>query len=351
MIASINRRSGKPVVAGPGFPTRVMALIGSSSRSDLKLESEKVDALADLPARPDVVSDLSIVVSEEPLWTRVVAAGFGAATLPIYTARSLNGRIDHRELLDIACQHISSGVGLLTVHPTPTAELVRLARTRSIPCTSRGGGLVINDLRSRADDENVYLKILPDLISVAKHHGAVLSIGASFRSGTIFDSLDAAQTAEIAFQIKLANQISKSGVGVIIESPGHARPASILRCAELLAGTDFPIMPLGPLPTDAAVGLDHIAAAIGATLMGMNRAAHILAAVTREEHTGGVPSIASTLEAVQCAQVAAHVIDLHLYGDDAVDARTSQIRADAKTCVSGKQTAGCSRCGSKCPLY
>lgn len=46
-------------------------------------------------------------------------------------------------------------------------------------------------------------------------------------------------------------------------------------------------MPLGPIPTDIAIGMDHIAAAIGATIMGIEGCANIISTVTREEHTGG----------------------------------------------------------------
>lgn len=109
-------------------------------------------------------------------------------------------------------------------------------------------------------------------------------------------------------------------------------------------------MPLGPIPTDAAIGFDHVAAAIGATLMGMAGAAHILAAVTREEHTGGIPSLDSTLEAVRAARVAAHIIDIHCNDNTEVDARIAAQRAEHRTCVAGKQSSGCSRCERTCPL-
>jgi superfamily II DNA or RNA helicase len=46
--------------------------------------------------------------------------------------------------------------------------------------------------------------------------------------------------------------------------------------AKRMRKTGCPIMPLGPLPTDVAIGQDHISAAIGATLMGLEGAAHIL---------------------------------------------------------------------------
>jgi phosphomethylpyrimidine synthase len=109
-------------------------------------------------------------------------------------------------------------------------------------------------------------------------------------------------------------------------------------------------MPLGPIPTDAAIGEDHVAAAIGATLFGLQGCGNILAAVTREEHTGGIPSVKSTLEAVRASRVAAHIIDLALLEDVATDSRIAGERANSRTCVVGKRSRGCSRCGKACPL-
>jgi phosphomethylpyrimidine synthase len=185
---------------------------------------------------------------------------------------------------------------------------------------------------------------------LAQKYGTVISLGASFRSANIFDSFDAAQRAELQMQITLAAEIFKSGVGVIVESPGHARPSDIRKVSSVLRGTGLPIMPLGPIPTDVAVGEDHVAAAIGATLMGLDGCAHILAAVTREEHTGGIPSITSTTEAVIAARIAGHILDLELLGDDRADKEISGTRSSNRTCIAGSKTRGCPRCGQSCPL-
>ena len=338
------------MVFGPGCPTRVMALIGMTSSRDYNEQVRKINALISMDDGPDIIADLSIVSTPSPLWKHILEAGCAAATLPVYTVKRNGPLILPNRLLDVAVAQMEAGVGLLTIHPTPTLEIVAAARRRLTPWTSRGGGLVIGDLLARGGGENAYLKILPELLLAAKRHGTVLSLGASFRSANIFDSLDRAQLAEIDFQGRLASTIDEAGVGVVIESPGHARPADIQACAKRLAATGFPIMPLGPIPTDAAVGFDHVAAAIGATIMGMEGAAHILAAVTREEHTGGVPSIDSTVEAVRAARVAAHVIDIHLNDATQQDANIVAQRVEHRTCIAGKRTPGCDRCASTCPL-
>jgi phosphomethylpyrimidine synthase len=331
-----------------------MALVGAQKSQLFDQSRRRLESLAGMADGPDIVADLSIVPRTERtgLWKAIrEETPFVAASLPIYSARSRRGRIDDRELLEIATEQIEGGVGLLTIHPTPSIDLVRLAESRLVPCTSRGGGLVIRDLAARGwNGENVYLRILPDLIRLARGAGVVLSLGASFRSANIIDSYDEVQRSEIDHQLKLGAQLSSEGVGVVIESPGHARPADIRRIAAHLRRGRFPVMPLGPIPTDRAIGRDHVAAAIGATLLGMEGCAQILAAVTREEHTGGVPTLESTLEAIEATRVAAQVIDLHMLRDDRPDRIIAERRARDHTCIADKGTPGCSRCGDKCPL-
>jgi phosphomethylpyrimidine synthase len=326
-----------------------MALIGCSHQRDLAAQIKKLDALADLRNRPTIVADLSIVGRNE-LVAEIVTRGFVAAALPIYAINTRQQAVDTHELLDRAVMQMDLGARVLTIHPTPSRELVDHARQRLVPWTSRGGGLVIADLVAGGQTQNAYLRILPDLLPHARRTGTALSLGASFRSANIFDSRDAVQQAEILVQVELANTLRRAEVASIIESPGHARPRDILEIARTLSPTGFPIMPLGPIPTDAAVGQDHISASIGATLMGLSGAAHVLAAVTREEHTGGVPSLESTVEAVEAAWVSAHIIDIEMLEDTSADSSIVRARAEKATCVDTKATPGCARCADKCPL-
>jgi phosphomethylpyrimidine synthase len=335
---------------GDAEPVRVMALVGTTSKADARAESEKIERIAAHSARPDLIADLSLRQTEQPLWQQILQAGFPAATLPIYTARRRDGRIDSSALFDRAVEQIEGGVGMVTIHPSARRDIIELARTRRTPWTSRGGGLVIADLLASSDTENVYLRILPDLASLARAYGVTISLGATFRSASVLDADDAAQRAEINFQGEVAAQLRAEGCSVVVEGPGHASPIAIESLARRMRSTGCPIMPLGPIPTDLSIGQDHISAAIGATLMGLQGAAHVLAAVTREEHTGGVPGISSTLEAIEAAWVAARVIDLHRFGPGVDDFRIADERSEYRTCVAGRTTPGCSRCGTACPL-
>jgi phosphomethylpyrimidine synthase len=299
----------------------------------------------------DIVCDVSVRDEPDPIWRQVVRSGTCiAAGLPVYSHRDRYRGIDRGALLATAEEMLEGGVGLLTIHATPTHEIVALAETRIVPWTSRGGGLIIEDLLRGNSSMNAYEETLGELVLLAQRHGGVLSLGASFRSATVFDSADQCQMAEIDRQLTLAHEIRDAGVDVVIESPGHARPSDLKTIAGRLRPAGFPVMPLGPIPTDAAIGEDHISSAIGATLFGLAGCASIIAAVTREEHTGGVPTLASTVEAIRAARVAAHVIDLELLGNDSADREIALERSAAHTCVAGRAGRGCARCGPTCPL-
>lgn len=352
-ITRLKKRNGF-VKVGKNKRTLVNCLIGANELVDYEYEIKKIDSILNISEKPDIVSDLSTKRRKisESIWYKIVKdTPFVAATLPIYLVSKNSNKIDSSELLDIIIEQMENGVGMITIHPTANKQTFEYCKNRMIPITSRGGGIVIQDLILRDFlEDNVYLKILPEIIKYAQKHNVCISLGATFRSGNIFDSNDKAQIAEIKNQIELGKMISKSNVGVIIESPGHARPRDIIKISSLLKKEGFPIMPLGPIPTDIAIGMDHIAAAIGATIMGLEGCANIISTVTREEHTGGRPSIESTVESIRTAKIAAHIIDIHRMNDVDLDMSVANTRSISNTCIFGKETKYCDRCGELCPL-
>ncbi|WP_319404263.1 phosphomethylpyrimidine synthase ThiC [uncultured Anaeromusa sp.] len=348
------KKSNGILEGGYGKRTLINSLIGINDISECNYELEKISKIVQMKDGPDLLSDLSTIKQNriESIWYRIIKeTPFVAATLPIYMVSSKNNTIDENELLEIIIEQMEYGVGLLTIHPTVSKEIFEKARKRIVPITSRGGGIVVRDLLAKNfKDSNVYLKLLPQIISYARKYKVCLSIGAAFRSANIFDSNDEAQKMEIEKQILIAKWIAKQGVGVIIESPGHARPRDIKDISILLKDAGFPIMPLGPIPTDISIGMDHVSGAIGAVIMGIEGCADILATVTREEHTGGRPTIESTIEAIKVAKISAHIIDINNLNDTESDKEIVKSRFDANTCVLGKTTKYCDRCKELCPL-
>lgn len=120
-----------------------------------------------------------------------------------------------------------------------------------------------------------------------------------------------------------------------------------------------PLMPLGPIPSDAFPGIDHITSAIGAAFMMSKVKGGVINAVTRAEHLGGLPTVAHLLEALDAAHVAAHTATMSYRPEArAVDRDYAVTRANNQTCVvpsllsaeEVRVAPGCSRCGDLCPL-
>lgn len=333
--------------------TYVMSLIGLSEKLYKKNAYALLNKLTQFNA-PEFIADLSILSlkKEETLWYKIIhETDSYATTLPCYYISKKSKSIDRNELLDIAIEQMEEGVKIITIHLTPNERIYQLSKSRLVPCTSRGGHIILKDLiNSNFSKNNVYQEILPELIENAKKNKTILSIGASFRSSNIFDSLDPVQNEEIKMQLEFAKYIKKNGVEVIIETPGHASPRNILRIAEIFKDYDFPLMPLGPIITDIGIGMDHITSAIGATVLGMHSNVKIIAAVTEEEHTGNIPNDLAIINALKTAKMTAHILDMYKYENYEEDYIIAKDRAINKTCVYQAHEEGCKRCDKLCPL-
>ena len=341
--------------AGRDSKTLVSVLTGATSPRDLSKQLSKIEAIHNLGSseRPDIISDLSLQSSKTSLYKDIIRnyPEYIVSTLPIYQCKTRNSLVDGSELLDIIEEQLEMGVSFITIHPTANYKTIQLAQERLVPWTSRGGVMAIKDLAARSFlVDNVYLRIIDDIVKIAKKNNTIISIGASFRSANIFDSLDDCQLEEFKMQKEIADYINKRGVGVIIEGPGHSSPKQLKNVAKHYELMGYPIMPLGPIPTDVAINQDHIASAIGATILGMLNCADIITAVTREEHTGKIPSTESSIEAIKAAKLAAHIIDMNKLEDYNSDMQIVNYRTTHQTCIYGKKKSGCSRCAHVCPL-
>lgn len=362
--AVIFKATGSPIVVGHGMLVKVNTNVGISSLMSLDAELSKLRTICGVGFAPDTMMDHTVVkLPKKQFYSHLIDHFSGpVGTLPHYLAYNPENGIDMLELLDIATEQAESGVSFMTLHPTSTRELYDLAcATRIVPTTSRGGGLLLQDMIMHDRKVNVMEKVFPDLLSILLKHKMVVSIGSTFRPANIGEALDEVHRREIALQGDYIGAARDAGVPVQLEGIGHIKLSDLAEYFDLIADFAVPMMPLGPLPTDAAIGQDHIANAIGATLAAWTGGAHIVNSITREEHTGGVPTEESIMEGLRAARIAAHAVNISRFPQLAqVDQQVADLRAKNYTCtVDGglftrsaaiQYSLGCTRCSQECPL-
>ena len=334
---------------GESQPVRVNCNVGVNTPEQIVYERERIKAIKESNQLPDTFMDLSIGQYEKPLYKEIIREfGCPVGVVPAYSFPTAL-HITQKYALDMLKRLADAGLSFFTLHLTAKKDLLDLAkRTRKIPVTSRGGAIVL--MRTiDSNSENIWVSILPQIIDLAKEYGIVISLGTTFRPAGVDEACDEVHLRETEEQLKLCRMLQAEGVQVMVENVGHIALDRLEKHCGLLRQFNAPIMPLGPLPTDCAENEDHIAAAIGATMMGYWNCAHIINCITRSEHTKSFFSIEETLEAIRTARIAAHIIDvargINLEGEtEMLDTRA---KSQCRIVEEGKE---CHRCSMFCPL-
>jgi len=359
---AVIEHSERPILLGEKALLKVNTNIGVSDEAAFENEYKKLHILAELPYRPDTMMDHTYVQLPKPFWKYMVNTFDGpVGTLPHYYVYRQNRGIDAVQLLETIDEMGAEGVRFMTLHPTATRDLLEVARTcRSIPTTSRGGALVLRDLEVHKRSVNVFADCFDEILKLFKKYHMTLSVGTTFRPARIDEALDQVHLDEIQEQKKYIDIAKACGVHVIMEGIGHLSLRDIPRYCELIRNHHTPLMPLGPMVTDASIGFDHVTSAIGAAAAAMNGNVCTINSVTREEHTGGVPTCDSIVEGLKTARVVAHSINLLRFNKYwEIDRAISDQRAASGTCVIkggifGENVSsvsdGCNRCRYECPL-
>ncbi|MBR4918845.1 MAG: phosphomethylpyrimidine synthase ThiC [Bacteroidales bacterium] len=353
----------RDIAIGTGFLIKVCTNIGVSDPNELQFELNKLRLLNNVKFAPDIVMDHTIVNLKKPLWETMVDEFSGAVgTLPHYLTYNPQKGIDEVELLEMVSKMAEYGVSFITIHPTANRNLLSIAkRERVLPTTARGGSIVLKDLEINRRKENVFEKNYLAILKILKSHDMAVSIGTTFRPSNVFEAMDMAHLEETKLQAEFVRVAKENGVNVLMEGVGHIRLNDMEKYAGIIKRIDVPFMPLGPMPTDASVGFDHVASAIGASHLGYMGVAKIFHSITREEHTGNVPSVDSIIEGLKSARIAAHTVNISLFPNYAtMDKQVALTRAHNKTCVINQglfadnigesYNAGCNRCKHECPL-
>jgi phosphomethylpyrimidine synthase len=352
-----------PKLIGPQMLMKVNTNIGVSNETNFESELKKLRCLSELKYAPDMMMDHTYVPVKRPLWKYMVEEFKGpVGTLPVYSIFDNDKGISKEKLLETIEEMAQGGVSFMTLQLASNISMLEIAKKcRKIPTTSRGGAIVLKDAIINHRDENVYVDNLDEILKLFKKYNMTISVGTTFRPACINEALDMVQLEEIKQQKKYIDIIKASGVSVIMEGIGHISIDMIPQYFSLINKYNTPLMPLGPMTTDASIGFDHITSAIGATVATLNGNVGVINSVTREEHTGNVPSYESVVEGLKTARVVAHSINITRFSKyREIDNAIGDNRANNKSCVikggifeydtHDECSSGCGRCRYECPL-
>lgn len=298
-------------LVGKGLQLKINSSVGLSDEGAFKTEADKITKMAGFDVLPDTMMDLSIISAKRPLYDLIQKEiGCPVGTVPVYICFDSKKGIDKNKILEEIERQAQNGIAFMTLHFTATDEIYRKTIDRNVSVISRGGSLVLRDLYINKRKQNILLECFDDICRILKKYSVVVSVGTTFRPSTLYDALDGVQIDEMKMQKDIINTLRKRDIVVMMEGVGHISLSDIKKYVKLIR-EDFyiPFMPLGPIPTDRASGWDHVSAAIGASYMAALDGADIINAVTREEHTGGIPTTNSIYEALKSAQVVVNCIN------------------------------------------
>jgi phosphomethylpyrimidine synthase len=326
----IMRRGKHCTGIGKGLFTKVNVNLGTSSTKVCIGEEIQKARIAEVFGA-DTISDLSMGGDITAIRREI----FNHTTLPITTVPIYQAVVEHglkvmtaHDIISTLRMQAEEGISSIVIHGVNREMLAELRRKRRILGIVSKGGSITSAFMLMNQCENPFIEHFDDVISICRRHDIVLSLGNTARSGCIHDRRDRMQLAEIRQNVQLAHQAHSAGVQVIIEGAGgHIRSDRIAPMVKYYKKqSPFPLFVAGPLPTDVAIGYDHIAGAAGASTASA-AGADYLCYITPAEHLG-LPSPDAVKEGLIAFRIAAHIGDTVKYGRETEDTKIAQFRAE-----------------------
>lgn len=320
------QKERKVVGIGNGLKTKVNVNIGTSTLYQ-NLEEEVSKAEVATRHGADTIMDLSDGGDLDLIRERLLeAAPITFGTVPVYQAYAYGVKkyknplnITDDDFLNAFEKNIMDGVDYTTIHSGITKELAkRLIEVKRHGGIVSKGGTITAAWMLKYDKENPYYKHFDYMCEIARKYDVTFSLGDALRPGSILDSHDELQIAEMVNVSRLAKIAHRKDVQVMIEGPGHVplnEVAANVRLAKSLIG-NIPYYVLGPLVTDIAAGYDHIASAIGAAVSAAE-GVDLLCYLTPAEHLA-LPTVEEVKEGLIAYRIAAHAGDLVKIRDRAI---------------------------------
>ncbi|HJH32753.1 MAG TPA: phosphomethylpyrimidine synthase ThiC [Methanosarcinaceae archaeon] len=351
-LVVMTRKGKRPVAIGKGVSTKINVNLGTSSVSiDPAGEMEKVKIAEKYGA--DTITDLSMGGDISKIRRMV----FENTTLPITTVPIYQSIVEHGmkgvnedDILSNLKEHVNEGVSSVVLHCVEKSILEKLKGTgRVMGMVSKGGSFTSVYMLTN-ECENPFIENFDEVLGILRKNDVVLSLGNSMRSGCIHDLRDGAQEMEINTNTRLANKANEEGVQVIIEGMGgHVQAKDISGSVQFYKSrSDFPLFVAGPLPTDIALGYDHIAGAVGAS-MAIGAGADYMCYITPSEHLA-LPTPAQVREGLIAFKVAAHIGDSIKYGVSDRDLMLAKKRAKFDWAAQLKLAIDPDKPGNMCPV-
>jgi phosphomethylpyrimidine synthase len=316
----------KVVGIGKGLRTKVNVNIGTSTLYQ-NLDEEVSKAKVAVKYGGDTIMDLSDGGNLDVIREKLLeAAPITFGTVPIYQAYAYGVEkyknplnITEDDFLNSFEKHAKDGVDYTTIHSGITKEIAKrvLEVKRHAGIVSKGGTITAAWML-KYEKENPYFQHFDYMCEIARKYDVTFSLGDALRPGSILDSHDELQVAEMINVARLAKRAHENDVQVMIEGPGHVplnEVAANVRLAKSLIG-DVPYYVLGPLVTDIAAGYDHIASAIGAAISA-SEGVDLLCYLTPAEHLA-LPTVEDVKEGLIAYRIAAHAGDLVKMRDKAI---------------------------------
>lgn len=309
----------KPTGIGKSLRTKVNVNIGTSTLYQ-NIGEEISKAKIAMRYGANTIMDLSdggnLNLIREQLLEAASSLTFGS--VPIYQAYAYGVEkyknplsITEDDFLNAFEKHAKDGVDYTTIHSGITLDLAkRIMNVKRHAGIVSKGGTITAAWMLKYNKENPYYEHFDYLCEIAKKYDVTFSLGDALRPGSILDSHDELQVAEMINVSRLAKTAYENDVQVMVEGPGHVplnEVAANVRLAKSLIG-NVPYYVLGPLVTDIASGYDHIASAIGAAISA-SEGVDLLCYLTPSEHLG-LPNGTEVKEGLIAYRIAAHAGDL-----------------------------------------
>jgi phosphomethylpyrimidine synthase len=313
--ANILHTSLKPEGVGEGLRTKINVNLGvSGDCADYEKEFEKVKLSIELGA--EAIMDLSNYGKTNTFRKQLIEYSSAMiGTVPIYDAIGYLEKdlmnITAKDFLKVVEVHAKQGVDFMTIHAGINKRAVQSFRAsnRLTNIVSRGGSLLFAWMEMTGN-ENPFYEFYDEVLDILYEYDVTISLGDALRPGSIHDSSDAGQLAELIELGHLTKRAWEKNVQVMVEGPGHMAlneiAANMTIQKRLCHGAPFYV--LGPLVTDIAPGYDHITSAIGGAIAAAS-GADFLCYVTPAEHLR-LPNLSDVKEGIIASRIAAHAGDI-----------------------------------------